>query len=812
MSTTVKCPKAIHIDCVSAPGDGLNPSCILTVEGSPLTSQYVFQVPEGLSRFALEHKLRPGLGLRGVFVTGTDHEIHGLPGLLMRLRGDGHGSFELFGPSSVLAYVSAMPRVCSWRTPAVMVTGIDSQYDGFVHNMYEDEHLRIWPVWSTGERNTSLGGGREDAEEGLTRAFVAESKMSKADVLSQLQKMTPSRGSHKHDVFGRSYVKCADVDHGDVWTRVSCEEISKELQNDESSDTNSLESNYESELIGYACFVKGSEQVVIISGYVTEVSERVSKLRRHWLLRGLQSLSQRTNEKITIIIPGSTYSKDSGDLASKEDDMRLIVLSMVGGAMAEKDGVLGFDSTAKTSSRLHVICSYLFPNPFMWRHLRPQGNAEKMSSTEQPGSGAFRITMKPSTPPEYVPYASLSRISSIDDIESNRRKVVEFMNALDPEEQKWLKDLGEKISSCAMARSKNPVMPANNMSAAAHLRQKLLSSRLKKRQRTCETDQEHARCDWKLETEQIQDGIVQKIPGLTAADFQGPYALFLGTGSAEPSKYRGPSGILIKIPYLEDDYMLLECGEGTFGQLVRMFGFDGAMDRVAKLRFIWISHRHADHITGLVELLSRRASGPGADSELFVLGPRACVLWLQSLGSVLNLGHRIRIEHINRVKDKKTYFDVQKRMGAQITCTPVHHCHDSYAISMVFGCRFKLVYSGDTEPCKDLVRDGYGADVLIHEATFEPEMTRDARAKKHSTVQEAIAIANQMKASTTVLTHFSQRYPKFPKISDDDLASDRIAVAFDGFAVLFQAKEHVAQVTRILKKFLMNDEPDARPT
>ena len=44
--------------------------------------------------------------------------------------------------------------------------------------------------------------------------------------------------------------------------------------------------------------------------------------------------------------------------------------------------------------------------------------------------------------------------------------------------------------------------------------------------------------------------------------------------------------------------LLLDCGEGTYGQLVRRYGAD--TDAVlAGLRLIWISHIHADHHAGL---------------------------------------------------------------------------------------------------------------------------------------------------------------------------------------------------------------------
>lgn len=44
------------------------------------------------------------------------------------------------------------------------------------------------------------------------------------------------------------------------------------------------------------------------------------------------------------------------------------------------------------------------------------------------------------------------------------------------------------------------------------------------------------------------------------------HIVFLGTGSAEPSKLRGSSGILLVTPSLSS--LLLDCGEGTLNHMV----------------------------------------------------------------------------------------------------------------------------------------------------------------------------------------------------------------------------------------------------
>ena len=51
-----------------------------------------------------------------------------------------------------------------------------------------------------------------------------------------------------------------------------------------------------------------------------------------------------------------------------------------------------------------------------------------------------------------------------------------------------------------------------------------------------------------------------------------PVVTMLGTGSSVPSKYRNVTGILVETE--PDSWILLDCGEGTFGQMVRLYGIE----------------------------------------------------------------------------------------------------------------------------------------------------------------------------------------------------------------------------------------------
>ena len=92
--------------------------------------------------------------------------------------------------------------------------------------------------------------------------------------------------------------------------------------------------------------------------------------------------------------------------------------------------------------------------------------------------------------------------------------------------------------------------------------------------------------------------------------------LFLGTGSASPSKYRNVSAILLSLPR---GGLLMDCDEGTYAQLVRRYGVGGTAALLRRLRCIFITHMHADHTLGLAELLVQRrqafASSPDEAAE-----------------------------------------------------------------------------------------------------------------------------------------------------------------------------------------------------
>jgi hypothetical protein len=96
---------------LAAPADGVAPALLLSISDSSskarTLAQYLINAPEGVSRLMLEHKCRPGLHFKALFLSGCSaSEAGGLGGLLLRLKQDGHGAMQLVGPAGALCYLT----------------------------------------------------------------------------------------------------------------------------------------------------------------------------------------------------------------------------------------------------------------------------------------------------------------------------------------------------------------------------------------------------------------------------------------------------------------------------------------------------------------------------------------------------------------------------------------------------------------------------------------------------------------------------------------------------------------------------------
>ena len=287
---------------------------------------------------------------------------------------------------------------------------------------------------------------------------------------------------------------------------------------------------------------------------------------------------------------------------------------------------------------------------------------------------------------------------------------------------------------------------------------------------------------------------------------------FLGTGSAAPSLHRNVSATLLRVP--GSGSYLFDCGEGTLGQLRRLYPPDQLSEIFRDLRFIWISHMHADHhlgITSVIQAWYKEVHGGQAHQEqtnildkqqhipLCIVGTAAMAYWLKEWSYAENFGFdqlylvqvnpraiekggkpRLGFYHfgikptnskkersspanVSQIEQRWITVDTFNQFGlANLEICGVSHCYAAYAVAVTFPDGFKFSYSGDCRPSARFAEIGSGSTVLVHEATFDDEMQADAKSKKHSTTSEAVAVGLAMKAKRIMLTHFSQRYQKLP--------------------------------------------------
>ena len=101
----------------------------------------------------------------------------------------------------------------------------------------------------------------------------------------------------------------------------------------------------------------------------------------------------------------------------------------------------------------------------------------------------------------------------------------------------------------------------------------------------------------------------------------------LGTGGMMPLPYRFLTSVLLR---REGDLMLFDCGEGTQVALRKL------NLKWKKISSIFISHTHADHVTGLPGILML-SSQVARTEPLYIYGPPKIKEYVESSRRVLDM-------------------------------------------------------------------------------------------------------------------------------------------------------------------------------
>ena len=266
----------------------------------------------------------------------------------------------------------------------------------------------------------------------------------------------------------------------------------------------------------------------------------------------------------------------------------------------------------------------------------------------------------------------------------------------------------------------------------------------------------------------------------------------LGTGGAIPTPgHNLPATALQR----EGELFLFDCGEGAQMQLMRSgLGF-------GKLRAVFISHLHGDHVVGLPGLLMT-LSQLSRERPLHIIGPPGIARYLQISMDCLGFDADFEVEvaetqggrvwqgrgywieaapgdhnvftlvYVLEEEKRPGKFFVEKALSLGVPEGPLFRELQAGRDVMLSDGRVihpqevlgtprrgrKVVYAVDTRPCDRVVEISQKADLLIHDGMFSDQLREEANLKGHSTVVQAAEVARRAGVEKLVLTHVSPRH------------------------------------------------------
>jgi len=299
---------------------------------------------------------------------------------------------------------------------------------------------------------------------------------------------------------------------------------------------------------------------------------------------------------------------------------------------------------------------------------------------------------------------------------------------------------------------------------------------------------------------------------------------FLGTAGSLPTPDRNPSAVLVN---REGEMLLFDCGEGTQRQMMK------AKTGMMRLNYIFLTHLHADHILGIPGLLETLAF-QGREEPITIAGPVHTIRLLECFESVCYFSRNFEVRAVEMQPG-----DALKMKGYTVKAIATNHSVPSIGFALEEDARpgrfnrdaaislgippgplfgrlqhgqeisvdgrsvlpkqvmgpprpgRKIVYTGDTRPCKSVEIAAEGADLLIHDCALAGDMAEWARESMHSTAAEAAEVARGARVGRLVLTHISSRYSEDASVLLKEALSifERTLVAEDMMSLDIRLKD-----------------------
>lgn len=268
----------------------------------------------------------------------------------------------------------------------------------------------------------------------------------------------------------------------------------------------------------------------------------------------------------------------------------------------------------------------------------------------------------------------------------------------------------------------------------------------------------------------------------------------LGNSSAKPTATGHPSAQVVNV---NEQYFLVDAGEGVQRQMARR-GISAL-----KLRAVFLSHLHGDHMYGLFPLLSTlglygrrtplRIYAPRPFGEMLECFLRLCetnlpytpewvevdttkhqIIFENDSTEVWSLPLRHRIPTAGYLfRQKEPALNVKKyaierydlsvkqivdaKRGEDIVLESGEVLSNDAITYRPYGA-LSYAYCSDTNYSARLARMVEGVDVLYHEATYAADMRKTAKERGHSTTEDAAKVAKMAGAGRLLIGHFSSRY------------------------------------------------------
>ncbi|MEN0048291.1 MAG: ribonuclease Z [Bacteroidota bacterium] len=278
----------------------------------------------------------------------------------------------------------------------------------------------------------------------------------------------------------------------------------------------------------------------------------------------------------------------------------------------------------------------------------------------------------------------------------------------------------------------------------------------------------------------------------------------LGSNAAIPSHGRKPSAQIFN---KDDRLYLIDCGEGTQTQI------DTLGVKKSKIRQIFISHMHGDHIFGLPGLLTSYAL-LGRDRPLELFAPSGMKEWMEACltYSYSHLPYELKIN----IVDPNIYQLIYEDQHVEVFTIPLNHrvpaCGylfrekkqlpkilasqiERYNIPIPEIRKIKkegadftdeagnvipnseltlppplprsFAYCTDTAYSTDIVPLIKDVDLLFHEATYMESEVEQTIFSKHSTSIQAANIAKAANVKQLIIGHFSSRYKNLQPLLEE---------------------------------------------